>query len=172
MDVRLRGPLPEDEAAFMVMIREWEADGSRINPGIMRLEGRSFAEWYAAYLRQLQRETCPADKLPNELFFLVDRQGALHGGCSIRSGEPEELYRIGGHIAYGIRPSSRGRGYGKQQLRLLLALCRERGLTKVLLTCRESNAASRGIILACGGVYEDTVPDSEGIPRQRYWIVL
>lgn len=74
---------------------------------------------------------------------------------------------MGGHIGYGIRPSERGKGYGKQQLALALLEAKKLALSPVLITCDMDNAASRAVILANGGVLEDVRAGKE-----RYWIEL
>lgn len=82
----------------------------------------------------------------------------------------EEFSRTVGHVGYVLRPSARGKGYGKAILRLGLEECRRLGLDRVLLTCDETNAASRGVILANGGTYESTVDVPDGPGKERYWI--
>jgi len=77
----------------------------------------------------------------------------------------------GGHIGYTIRPSERRRGYGKEMLRLNLIKCRERGLKKVMLSCKEGNIASERTILANGGVFSGEVP-VDGEIMKVYWIEL
>lgn len=77
----------------------------------------------------------------------------------------------GGHIGYSVRPSERGKGYGREMLRLNLENCRMRGLARVLITCSRENTASEGVILANGGKFErETCVGSEVI--KRYWIEL
>ena len=77
----------------------------------------------------------------------------------------------GGHMGYSVRPSERGKGYGKQMLRLNLENCSKRGLPRVLVTCSRKNPASERVILANGGIFErETCVGSEVI--KRYWIEL
>ncbi len=79
----------------------------------------------------------------------------------------------GGHIGYVIRPSKRRLGYGTVLLRLGLNKARERGLSRVLLTCGETNSASRKIIEANGGQFEDAVVVAGQTAKTlRYWISL
>ena len=50
-----------------------------------------------------------------------------------------------------------------------LPLCRELGLDRVMITCRDTNEGSRRTILANGGVYESTAyePDRQ-VNLQRF----
>ncbi len=85
----------------------------------------------------------------------------------------DRLLQSGGNIGYGIRPSFKGKGYGKTMLRLTLDEARKRALARVLLTTHEWNLASQHVIEANGGVLENIVDDiNGGGPLRRYWIAL
>ena len=74
-------------------------------------------------------------------------------------------------MGYSVRPSERGKGYGREMLRLNLINCKRLGLKKVLVTCYSWNTASERIILANGGVFEnEMLVDGEYI--KRHWITL
>lgn len=79
----------------------------------------------------------------------------------------EFLARVGGHIGYSVRPSRRRRGHAAAALALALDKARELGLDRVLVTCREDNAASAAVIEGGGGVFESS---AQG--HRRYWITL
>ena len=54
-----------------------------------------------------------------------------------------------------------------------LDYCRSMGLRKVLITCLDTNEASRRTILRAGGVYESTEHEpNEDENLERYWITL
>ena len=85
----------------------------------------------------------------------------------------EQFLHSGRHIGYVIRPSKRHCGYGTRLLRLGLDMARERGLQRVLLTCDETNLASRKIIEANGGQLENAVVvEGQTALKLRYWINL
>lgn len=72
----------------------------------------------------------------------------------------------GGHIGYIVRPGERGRGYGKEMLRLCLENCRSLGLDRVMVTCHTDNPASERIIRANGGVFEkEIIVDGRALKR-------
>jgi predicted acetyltransferase len=79
----------------------------------------------------------------------------------------------GGNIGYEVRPSERRRGVGRELLRLTLDEARRIGLRRALLTTETTNLGSIGVILANGGVFEDTsVSPNTGRTLNRYWITL
>ena len=56
-----------------------------------------------------------------------------------------------------IRPSKRNQGYGKKILQLALLKAKALGINKVLITCDETNIASKKIIEASDGVFENSI---------------
>lgn len=141
--------------------------------GTARLETYENPEDWLKWLALTARaETCPKGLVPNSEFLCVrvaDRR--VVGMIDIRHTLNDYLLRFGGHIGYSIRPSERGKGYAKEQLRLALALCASLGLRRVLITCDAANEASRRTILSAGGKLENEVlePSARAIV-QRYWV--
>jgi predicted acetyltransferase len=131
---------------------------------------------FAAYARYLiadqARPPTELDRVPSSVFWLVDGTAYI-GRVNLRHRLNPRLRRLGGHIGYEIRPTQRGRGYGKLALRLALQRARGLGLRRVLLVCAENNVASRRIIEANGGVLEGAYRVREHSERVlRYWIDL
>ena len=75
----------------------------------------------------------------------------------------------GGHCGYSVRPSERGKGYANEMLRLNIQNAKRMGLSKLLVVCDETNAASEKTILANGGVFEKYI-EIDGCRMKRYWI--
>ncbi len=102
----------------------------------------------------------------------------LVGMLQIRHELNDFLLNYGGHIGDGIAIDERGKGYGKEILRLGLEKCKKMGMKRVLITCKDTNTASRKCILANGGKFEDkrqlNDPQNKdnGVVLERYWIEL
>ncbi|MFF2146589.1 GNAT family N-acetyltransferase [Kitasatospora sp. NPDC058190] len=75
----------------------------------------------------------------------------LLGRIAIRHRLTPRLKRVGGHIGYDVRPSARRRGHATAMLAAAMPVAAALGISQVLLTCDESNTASRRVIEANGG---------------------
>jgi predicted acetyltransferase len=163
-------PAPLYKAAILAAVAEMQAIGEwDISPD-------AFAARFDDMLRELAAAndpaTAPPDVLPYEDFWLMEEDIWI-GLLTLRSQINEEFLHSGGHIGYVIRPSKRRCGYGTELLRLGLEKARERGLSRVLLTCDETNIGSRKIIEANGGQYENVVVVAgQAVKKLRYWISL
>jgi predicted acetyltransferase/predicted GNAT family N-acyltransferase len=159
-----------DEAEFIAMHGEFMASGGRIHPGVIKLFKGDFSE----YLKEVVNAESGrrVGYVPCRIMLMKDDTGRIFGMVSLRFELNDYLFRYGGHIGYGVRPSERGKGYGTIQLKLALEEMRKRGIYRVLITCDKDNPASAKVIQNCGGVLENEVTEDDGEIVQRYWIDL
>ena len=108
--------------------------------------------------------------VPETILWLVKDEDYI-GTVQIRHRLNWHLERWGGHIHYIIRPSMRGKGFGKKLLLKAIPIANYLGLDKALLTVNPENTESRKIVESCGGVLEDILPETDQFPaRARYWL--
>lgn len=102
----------------------------------------------------------------------MDNQRNILGVIRIRHNINNEFLTLeAGHIGYDIAPSFRGFGHGKTMLKLALPKAKALGITKALITADEDNFASRKVIEANGGQFENIVMGKVfPNPLARYWV--
>lgn len=130
----------------------------------------NFDEWLEFVL------SIEKDKLRNNVhastFFSIRKtDNKIIGSIQLRHFLTPELEKHGGHIGYGIRPSERRKGYGKQQLILVLNEAYSMKIPKVMITCDKGNIPSAKTAISCGGILScENI--YEGKAQQIYWIDL
>jgi len=134
--------------------------------------GATFEELIARLAAAKDPANTPPGELPYEDFWLMDGEEWI-GKLTLRTTINAKYLHAGGHIGYEIRPSKRRQGYGTTLLSMGLEKARERGLQRVLLTCDETNLASRKVIENNGGQLENAVEvEGQTVLKMRYWINL
>lgn len=124
-----------------------------------------FARLVAAIRREADPETAPPPDLVHQtVLWFVERDEWL-GRLSIRHTLTPALMELGGHIGYVVRPSARRKGYATQMLAQSLPVAANLGIDPALVTCDTDNHASRKVIEAAGGEYED-----ERHGKLRFWV--
>jgi predicted acetyltransferase len=138
------------------MALEEGADTGRLDRAAADFDG--FVARQAALYRQWD--------VPVTQLWYVDAS-AYVGSVVIRHELTPALARVGGHIGYHVVPPHRRRGHGRRMLADALTYCAHFGLARVLVTCEETNLASRKVIEANHGE-----PDGIADGNLRYWIAL
>lgn len=91
------------------------------------------------------------------------------GVTNIRHCLNDAIAYCGGHIGLGIRPSSRGKGYGKLLMKLSIDLLQGMAVQPIHIHCHKGNPASANTIKACGGVLESEITVGDEVV-QRYLV--
>jgi predicted acetyltransferase len=164
-------------ASFLTGMAEFMAEGRGApeDRTMIGAEIRGFSatwstpEGFAAYVGALRADARPETPRPaghvpaTTLWWL---EGAEYlGRLAIRHVLNAKLRETGGNIGYDVRPSARRQGHATAMLRAALPIAHSLGLEKVLVTCDLENVASRKVIEANGGVFED---ERQG--KRRYWL--
>jgi predicted acetyltransferase len=173
----LSSPTTHVHRSFLEAMAEFRAEG-RGDPADHTMVGselRDFgASWasaqgfagYVDWLRSqvLEETPRPDGFVPSTTLWWVADDDYL-GRLAIRHRLTPRLLDLGGHIGYDVRPTARRRGHATAMLRAALPLAHRLGIESALLTCDEDNIASRKVIEANGGVFED----QRGV-KLRFWV--
>lgn len=168
MNLHLVSPALRYGATFLRALAELRAEGL---PwwvhGDVELAEEDFAAFVARKLADAQPTARPVPK--THLWAIAEDH--FVGRISIHHRLTDALRREGGHIGYDTVPSFRGRGVATEMLRLALPIARELGLTAVLLTCDDDNAASVRVIEKNGGTLERVRAAEAGRPAKRLYAI-
>ena len=161
----LRRPRLADKETVLEMMAEFEKSQSAHDGGFWDTENFDYEKWLETNHNKEMGINLPENRVPSIQFVLFDKSGHALGFLNLRLRLNEGLLNYAGHIGYSIRPSARGKGLAKEQLRQGLQVARSKNIKRVLVTCDCDNAASRAVILANAGALEDVRGGKE-----RYWI--
>lgn len=173
MNLKLVKLTKEYENQLKSMLDEWTKNKSKdsddLTPwAIFKNDYNDFEN----YINNLEVKS-ETDGLVSDLtFFCLDlNRNIFVGAVNIRHYLNDYLFRYGGHIGDGIRPSERGKGYGTKMVSLALEECTKLKINRVLMTCNKKNIASRKTIINNGGILDSEV-ELDGNVIQRFWIEL
>ena len=165
--MELRRPRLADKETVLEMMAEFGKSQSAHDGGFWDTENFVYEEWLKNNQDHEMGINLPKGWVPDIQLVAFSIDGQAVGFLNIRLCLNDFLLEEGGHIGYSIRPSVRGKGYAKEALRQGLQVAKEKNIKKALVTCSTENPASRAVIVANGGVFEDV---RNGV--ERYWIDL
>ena len=163
--MKLRRPTLADKEAILNMMTEFEETRSAHDGGFWDADDFVYEEWLESNRDMEMGLGIPEGWVPAVQLVAFARDGQAVGFLNLRLRLSAYLLEEGGHIGYSIRPSERGKGYAKEALRQGLQVAKEKNIKRALVTCSTENPASRAVILANGGQFEDVRNGTE-----RYWI--
>lgn len=153
---------------------EFPAERMRVTYDPSRIPGLDYLENYDNVLEWLRF----CETMTNKLTWYMsirESDGKIVGFIVFRHKleYDDDDIAFASNFGYSIRPSERGKGYAKEQLKLGLQKAKELGLDKVRIICRDINIGSNKTILANGGVYVDMVRgEISGLNVNRYDIPI
>jgi predicted acetyltransferase len=170
-------PVVAVKDSFLAAMAEFVAEGRGTDLDDSMV-GREIAEYgptwttdqgFAAYVADLRAHALeetprPQGYVPSTTFWWIEGSQYL-GRIAVRHRLTPWLLDQGGHIGYDVRPSARRRGHATAMLRAVLPYAASLGIEQALVTCDDDNVASRKVIEAAGGIFED-----QRGRKLRYWV--
>lgn len=170
---KLIRPLAEYKDSYLEALREYHAEKRYLYQDIHGLNAN-----FDQFIKELRAEKgYPHQPYQDwvepvrETVVWMVKDGDYLGSVDIRHRLNWHLEKWGGHVHFVIRPSIRGKGFGKKILKKAIPIINYLGIDKALLTVSPDNAAGIKIIESCGGKFEDKTSETEQFPAmRRYWI--
>ena len=178
--------------SYLLALEEFQREGRHLDKNLagLRTHSRNLSALIAQILEQSSsdhnttnhaRTSLPEGWVPHTEYWLVQfdgdnaEDGDFIGRFDVRYSLASLGLKLGGHIGYEIRPSKRGKGYGRLMVQLGLEKVKEdhKWLERLLITCDERNIASKRIIQGIGATFSDRVviDDGKGV-KLRYWVCV
>lgn len=160
---------PGREEEFAQMLEEFRAAGEHhAYTGHFAVAWQGYPRFYALITQMKSGGAPTPDIVPMDAYF-IEADGQILGEIYVRHRLTPHLEKIGGHIGYKVRPSSRNRGVATTALRLALQKLYALGVESALVTCNTTNTASARVIEKCGGArIADALLESR--IERRYWV--
>lgn len=167
-EIYLTLPVGDESEAYREYREEFKAFSSPMDGTDLLGVTEDTKEWVEKENGMWRKENLRERYVPSTLLVAKRRKDErVVGMINIRHTLNDYLLKCGGNIGYSVRPTERGKGYGKKMLSLSLPYLKALGNNRALVTCNVTNEASRRIITSNNGVYENSI---DGI--ERYWIEL
>ncbi len=121
-----------------------------------RLNGKTYDEFKAWLIRSdnISNGIGLEDWMVPQTTYWLYVDGLPVGMGKLRHYLNDKLLIEGGSVGYAIRPSQRNMGYGKILLNMFVNSARDMNMDRILLTIRNSNAASIKVALSNNGKIE------------------
>ncbi|GIP29400.1 GNAT family acetyltransferase [Paenibacillus sp. J23TS9] len=166
MKIQVKALSESDDQSIFEMIEEI---GLGENGYTTNFPNHDYEQFKASLPRMIEISkgiNLPDGYVPQTIYWMYINDRPVAYG-KLRHKLNNKLLEYGGHVGYIVRPSERGKGYGKLFLSELKKSAKNIGIDELLITCDETNLRSRRVIESNGGNLERV---HEGICK--YWIEL
>ena len=140
-EFRLECPREDLLDQYLEFCREsWD----QVHDNYILSDPAQYGKWRHTLLEKYRREEQGIGLQPGivpSVTFWILREGRMIGIANYRPKLNAQLENYGGHLGIAIRPSERGKGFGRALCPLLAAKARELGIRQMLLTSEADNPA-------------------------------
>jgi predicted acetyltransferase len=170
---KLEKPSIEHKQSYLKALREFHDEGR-----YTFLDVEDVSESFAEFIEKVNNGKRHLHKpysdwiepVPETVLWLI-KDHEFIGTLNIRHRLNWHLEKWGGHIGFIVRPSMRGKGYGKKLLQKAIPYIAHMGIERALLTIDPDDKAANKIVQFVGGKMQDTLPATDKFPsRNRYWL--
>lgn len=127
---------------------------------------------FEKYQNYREERNLKPNRVGSDYYWLVDdERDYFIGEIAVRHTLNDALFLRGGHIGYCVRHGEWGKGYATLMLGLSLEKAKALGLSKLLVTCNDSNLASARVMEKNGFTLENVI-EVDGFLTRRYWKTL
>jgi len=110
------------------------------------------------------------EPVPETIVWLV-KDDTYIGTVDIRHRLNWHLEKWGGHVHFNVRPSLRGKGFGRKMLKKAMPIINYLGIDKALATIPPDNKVAIDIIESLGAEFEQETAATDKFPAMRlYWL--
>lgn len=170
---KLEKPSIEHKQSYLKALREFHDEGR-----YTFLDVEDVSENFAEFIEKVNNGKRHLHKpyadwiepVPETVLWLI-KDHEFIGTLNIRHRLNWHLEKWGGHIGFIVRPSMRGKGYGKKLLQKAIPYIAHMGIERALLTIDPDDKGANKIVQFVGGKMQDTLPATDKFPsRNRYWL--
>jgi predicted acetyltransferase len=170
---KLEKPSIEHKQSYLKALKEFHEEGRYTFLDVEDV-GESFEEFIEKVnngKRHLHKPYADwIEPVPETVLWLI-KDHEFIGTLNIRHRLNWHLEKWGGHIGFIVRPSMRGKGYGKKLLQKAIPYIAHMGIERALLTIDPDDKGANKIVQFVGGKMQDTLPATDKFPaRNRYWL--
>jgi predicted acetyltransferase len=164
MKVELRELSVKDGKDIYEMIQEMDLGENGFTNSFPTGSYEEFAASLSRFVEISREINLPEHYVPQTIYWLIiDDKPVAYG--KLRHHLNKKLLECGGHVGYIVRPSERGKGFGKLFLSELIMSAKSKGIYQILITCDEDNKRSRRVIESNNGQLKE-IKDNVC----KYWI--
>ena len=170
---KLIRPDPDFKDSYLAALKEYHAEGRYLYQDIDKLSA-DFDGFVKALRAEKGYPHQPyqdwVEPVPETVVWLV-KDNEYIGTVDIRHRLNWHLEKWGGHVHFVIRPTMRGKGYGKKILQKAMPIINYFGIDRALITVDPEDEVAMRAVESCGGKFEEETPETDVFPaRRRYWL--